>query len=53
MQVNKQVLKLDMKQQTGSKSGKKYIKAVYCHPAYLTYNAEYIMQNAGLDEAQA
>ena len=33
--------------------GKEYIKAVYCHPAYLTYNAEYIMQNAGLDEAQA
>ena len=32
--------------------GKEYIKAVYCHPAYLTYE-EYIMQNAGLDEAQA
>ena len=28
---------LDMKQQTGSKSGKEYVKAVYCHPAYLTY----------------
>jgi len=42
-----------MEQQTGSKSGKKYIKAVYCHLAFLTYNAEYIMQNAGLDEAQA
>ena len=41
-----------MEQQTDSKSGKKYIKAVYCHPAYLTYNAEYIMQNARLDEAQ-
>ena len=41
-----------MEQQTGSKSGKEYIKAVYCHPAYLTY-AEYIMRNAGLDEAQA
>ena len=41
-----------MEQQTGSKSGKEYIKAVYCHTAYLTY-AEYIMQNAGLDEAQA
>ena len=40
-----------MEQQTGSKSGKEYIKAVYCHPAYLTY-AEYIMRNAGLDEAQ-
>ena len=41
----------DMEQQTGSKSGKEYIKSVYYHPAYLTY-AEYIMQNAGLDEAQ-
>ena len=30
-------LELDMEQQTGSKSGKEYIKAVYCHPAYLTY----------------
>ena len=30
-------LKLDMEQQTGSKSGKGYVKAVYCHPAYLTY----------------
>ena len=28
---------MDMEQQTGSKSGKEYIKAVYCHPAYLTY----------------
>ena len=37
MQVNKQQLKLNMEQQTGSKSGKEYIKAVYCHPAYLTY----------------
>ena len=35
----------------GSKLGKQYIKAVYCHPAYLNY-AEYIMWNAGLDEAQ-
>ena len=41
-----------MEQQTGSKLGKEYTKAVHCHPAYLTY-AEYIMQNAGLDEAQA
>ena len=40
-----------MEQQTGSKLGKEYIKAVYCHPAYLT--SEYIMQNARLDEAQA
>ena len=36
MQVKKQQLQLDMEQQTGSKSGKEYIKAVYCHPAYLT-----------------
>ena len=37
MQVRKQQLELVMQQQTGSKSGKEYIKAVYCHPAYLTY----------------
>ena len=38
MQVMKQQLELDMEQQTGSKSGKEYIvKAVYCHPVYLTY----------------
>ena len=37
MQVKKQQLELDMKQQTGSKSGKEYVKAVYCHLAYLTY----------------
>ena len=37
MQVNKQHLEPDMEQQTGSKLGKEYIKAVYCHPAYLTY----------------
>ena len=36
MQVKKQQLELDMEQQTGSKLGKKYIKAAYCHPAYLT-----------------
>ena len=34
MQVKKQQLELDMEQQTGSKLGKEYIKAVYCHPAY-------------------
>ena len=51
-QVKKHIqLELDMEQQTGSKLGKEYIKAVYCHPAYLT--SEYIMQNARLDEAQA
>ena len=37
MQVKKQKLELDMEQWTGSKLGKEYIKAVYCHPAYLTY----------------
>ena len=37
MQVKKQQLELDVELQTGSKSGKEYIKAVYCHPAYLTY----------------
>ena len=37
MQANKQQLELDMEQQTGSKSGKEYVKAVYCHPAYLPY----------------
>ena len=37
MQVKKQHLELDMEQQTRSKSGKEYIKAAYCHPAYLTY----------------
>ena len=36
MQVRKQQLELDMEQQTSSKLGKEYIKAVYCHPAYLT-----------------
>ena len=35
MQVKKQQLELDMEQQTGAKSGKEYVKAVYCHPAYL------------------
>ena len=53
MQVRKQQLELDIEQQTGSKSGKEYVKAVYRHPAYLTYMQEYIMQNAELDEAQA
>ena len=37
MQIRKQQLELDMEEQTGSKQGKNYIKAVYCHPAYLTY----------------
>ena len=37
MQVKKQQVELDTEKQTGSKSGKEYAKAVYCHPAYLTY----------------
>ena len=37
MQVKKQQLELDMEQRTGSKSGKEYVTAVYCHPTYLTY----------------
>ena len=45
-------LEPDMEKRTGSKLGKEYIRAVYRHPVYLTY-AEYIMRNAGLDEAQA
>ena len=44
IQVKKQQLELDMEQQTGSKLGKEYIKAVYCHPAYLTY-----MQNTSCE----
>ena len=53
MKVKKQQLELDREQQTGSKSGKEYVKPVYCHPAYLTYMQSTIMRNAGLDEAQA
>ena len=37
MQVKKQQLELNMEQWTGSKSGKEYVKAMYCHPAYLIY----------------
>ena len=51
MQIKKQQLKLDMEQWTGSKLGKEYVKAVYCHSACLY--AEYIMRDAGLDESQA
>ena len=53
MQVMKQQLEQDIEQQTGSKSGKEYVKAIHCQPAYLISMAEYIMQNARLDEAQA
>ena len=51
MQVRKQQLALDMKQQTGSKKEKEYVKAVHCQPAYLTYTQS--TSWAGLDEAQA
>ena len=50
MQVEKQQKELNRKKQPGSKSRKKYVKAVYCHPDNLY--AEYIMRNAQLDEAQ-
>ena len=55
MQVKKQQLEPDMEQQTGSKLGKEYVKAVYCHPAYLTYmqSTSCNVQHAMLDEAQA
>ena len=47
MQVKKQHLELDTEQQTGSKQGKEYIKAVYCHPAYLTYMQESLCEMPG------
>ena len=54
MQVKKHQLELDMEQQTGSRSGKEYIKAAYCHPVYLTYmQSTSCMQNARLNEVQA
>ena len=53
MQVKKQQLEQDMKQQTGSKLGKECVKAVYCHPAYLTSMQSTSCKNARLGEAQA
>ena len=50
MQVGKHQLELDMEQRTGSKLEKEYVKAVYC---LFNIYAEYIMRNAGLDEAQS
>ena len=44
MQFKKQQLEPDMEQWTGSKLGKEYIKAVYCHPAYLTYAWDAILK---------
>ena len=52
MQVKRQQLELDMEQQTGSKSRKEYVKATLS-PCLFNLYAEYIMRNAGLDEAQA
>ena len=51
MHIKKQQLELDMEQQTSFRLGKECVKAVYCHPVYLTY-AEYIVWNARLDESQ-
>ena len=54
MQVRRQQLELGMEKQTASKLEKEYVKAVYCHPANLTYmQTQYVMRNARLDEAQA
>jgi len=51
MQIKKQQLEPDMEQWTGSKLGKEYVKALYCHPGLFNFYAEYIMWNARLDEA--
>ena len=53
VQVRKQQLEPDMEQQTGSKLGKEYVKSCTLSPFLFNLYAEYIMQNAGLDEAQA
>ena len=53
MQVRKQQLELDMEQQTVSKQGKEYIKAYILSPCLFKLYGEYIMRNAGLQEAQA
>ena len=53
MQDKKQQLDLDMEQWTGSKLRKEYIKVVYYHPCLFNLYTEYIMRNAGLEEAQA
>ena len=52
MQVKRQLLELDLEQQTGSKLGKEYVEAVYCHTAKLTYICRGHHENGGLDEAQ-
>ena len=50
-QVKKQHLESDMEQQTGSKLGKEYSKAIYCHPAYLTYMQSTSCKMPGLSKA--
>ena len=52
MQVKKQPLEPDMDQWTGSKLGKEYVKAVYCHPAYLTYMQSTSCEMPGWMKAQ-
>ena len=53
MQVRKQQLELDMEQQTGSKQEKEYIQGCILSHCLFNLYAEYIMRNAGLDEAKA
>ena len=53
MQVKKQQLELDMEHRTGSKLGKEYVKAVCCHPVYLTYMQSTSWEILGWDESLA
>ena len=53
MQIKKQQLEPDMEQQTSSKLGKEYVKAVYCHTAYSTYMQSISYDMLGWDEVQA
>ena len=53
MQVKKQQLELDMEQQTGFKLGQEYVKAVYCHPAYLTYMQSTSWETLGWNQSIA
>ena len=53
MQDKKQQLELNIEQWTGSKLGKEYVKAVYCHPGYLTYMQSTSCEMLGLDDSQA
>ena len=53
MWVKKQQLESDMEQWTGSRLGKEYIKAIYCHPTYITAMQSTLCKMQGLDESQA